>query len=834
MNKFTHDDFIQASQICKDMVISNPETLTPSDMFRNQSMNRFAHTFATEIKETFSDELKGKSTHEKNLLCCNILARNMVSYFTGNRHSIKCLGTQRKHFPDLKLFEVLVSRTLDAIEAHYEEEASENGSPIAPIQVGILFNTLISILGKSLILEGRAMCVDLDGFIDSDLETVDEDNAFAFFFFDEHTFLTCLVKTVYRVIYDKQTEFYSEVKKIHYITAKDNSTLEKLEYLQVFLSIFSGLASITEYGLDTQKEMQMLSLYAEFNSMEIAYKVWHSTQGFTSHPKLDGQEYYARYMASSFNKIIYENINSLTSLLSNKTDKHYYHFDSKKIIKKTLLSCLVLEKISGKGAMMFTNKVLNTVISKEYANFASKFHTALDEEQNSFINIFMNVPQIRMYLVNLLDEDYRYFVKLMGKEQLSIQEFDIENTIFDNHQLSIENRCKKLNQLINLSNFVISPREIHIILGQKRTIHIMEFLPEDFKVVDDENLDIDNEKEIETDVAEPLSRDNSDENEDKAEQFLKELHQSRKKEDKETDKESSTSSASVCVLNPDISVPRKKDVSLEFVKKLMKPLPLHIPDEYTVRKVISDLYEQFPYATSAIDALSRSYLQTVKYGKYQRMKPVILVGEPGCGKTTLALKFFEKIGIPFHKENVAGVWDSLFLLGNHKAYAESSPSNVLQQISKTGCPNMAFIIDEIDKVSKGSDKGDFQLSLLSYLDKQESKVVVDKFLDEPADCSNLSWVMTANILEDIPAPIRSRCTVVRVQAPTVMNIQAITQTIAREIEEDRGLDEGTYQFDATDYKLLTKFFVSDLRKFRRYVEQTIDFNENYQEEKVYH
>lgn len=356
----------------------------------------------------------------------------------------------------------------------------------------------------------------------------------------------------------------------------------------------------------------------------------------------------------------------------------------------------------------------------------------------------------------------------------------------------------------------------------------MEFIPEDFKVVDDEN-----ENESETDVAEPFPRDNSDENDDKAEQFLKELHQSREKEDKETDKEASTSSASVCVLSPDISVPRKKDVSLEFVKKLMKPLSLHIPDEYTVRNVISDLYEQFPYATNAIDALSRSYLQTVKYGKYQRMKPVILVGEPGCGKTTLALKFFEKIGIPFHKENVAGVTDSLFLMGNHRAYAESSPSNVLQQISKNECPNMAFIIDEIDKVSV-SDKGDFKLSLLAYLDKQESKAVVDKFLDEPADCSNLSWVMTANTLEDISAPIRSRCTVVRVHAPTVLDIKAITQNIAREIEEDRGLDEGTYQFNDTDYKLLTKFFVSDLRKFRRYVEQVIDFNENYEEEKVYH
>lgn len=135
----------------------------------------------------------------------------------------------------------------------------------------------------------------------------------------------------------------------------------------------------------------------------------------------------------------------------------------------------------------------------------------------------------------------------------------------------------------------------------------------------------------------------------------------------------------------------------------------------------------------------------------------LFVGPPGVGKTSLAISIARTLGIPYHKVSLGGMRDEGALRGHGFTYEGSKPGAIVQGLIKMGVMNGMFILDEADKTEA------FAIAtLLEILDPEQNHLFHDKYTMSTVDIdlSNCHFILTANTLETVPAPVLDRCQVV--------------------------------------------------------------------------
>jgi ATP-dependent Lon protease len=89
------------------------------------------------------------------------------------------------------------------------------------------------------------------------------------------------------------------------------------------------------------------------------------------------------------------------------------------------------------------------------------------------------------------------------------------------------------------------------------------------------------------------------------------------------------------------------------------------------------------------------------------------------------------------------------------------PGKILQLVRQTGVRNPVLQIDEIDKM--GADhRGDPASALLEVLDPECNGTFRDHYLDVGFDLSQVFFLVTANLLDPIPAALKDRLEIVRI------------------------------------------------------------------------
>lgn len=94
-----------------------------------------------------------------------------------------------------------------------------------------------------------------------------------------------------------------------------------------------------------------------------------------------------------------------------------------------------------------------------------------------------------------------------------------------------------------------------------------------------------------------------------------------------------------------------------------------------------------PHAPQAVEVLACSDEKWSEWGRVVPMRPVLLVGPPGCGKSTVARLYHEMAGYPVKTINVSGMTDALSLMGVHQSFGEAKPSLVTEWMASTELAN---------------------------------------------------------------------------------------------------------------------------------------------------
>jgi hypothetical protein len=197
------------------------------------------------------------------------------------------------------------------------------------------------------------------------------------------------------------------------------------------------------------------------------------------------------------------------------------------------------------------------------------------------------------------------------------------------------------------------------------------------------------------------------------------------------------------------------------------------------------LRAEFPWFATIIDSIEDQLRFSFALNRpYLRLRPMLIAGPPGCGKSRFANRLAALSGCGFGLFNAAGSTDNRLLAGTARGWNSAQPSWPAQVIAQTRCPNPVLVIDEIDKVTYDPRNGRIIDTLLTMLEAETGRRWMDDCLITPLNLSAINWVMTANDSKALSAPLLSRLELFEIGQPEATHFPAVYQGILRDIAED--------------------------------------------------
>jgi ATP-dependent Lon protease len=179
-----------------------------------------------------------------------------------------------------------------------------------------------------------------------------------------------------------------------------------------------------------------------------------------------------------------------------------------------------------------------------------------------------------------------------------------------------------------------------------------------------------------------------------------------------------------------------------------------------------------------------------------------LVGPPGTGKTSIGESIARATGREFVRMSLGGVRDEAEIRGHRRTYIGALPGRLVRALRDAGTMNPVIMLDEVDKL--GADwRGDPSAALLEVLDPAQNHSFRDHYLDVELDLSQVLFIATANVTDQIPGPLFDRMEVIRFDGYTTDEKVAIARGHLRPRQLERnGLRAGEVTIDADVLRLV--------------------------------
>ena len=196
--------------------------------------------------------------------------------------------------------------------------------------------------------------------------------------------------------------------------------------------------------------------------------------------------------------------------------------------------------------------------------------------------------------------------------------------------------------------------------------------------------------------------------------------------------------------------------------------------------VMDSLYEDLPNFSEVLDDIKKQIALCASSNDPLELAPLLLVGEPGIGKTYFGRCLAELLATGFGFVSMSAMTAGWILSGASSQWKNSKPGKVFDTLLTGRYANPVIVVDEIDKAG-GDAQYDPLGALYGLLERDTASQFVDEFVEIPVDASSLVWIATANDAARIPEPILNRVNVYEIEAPDREGARRIAQSIYSEI-----------------------------------------------------
>src|SRR6266550_4630493 len=192
------------------------------------------------------------------------------------------------------------------------------------------------------------------------------------------------------------------------------------------------------------------------------------------------------------------------------------------------------------------------------------------------------------------------------------------------------------------------------------------------------------------------------------------------------------------------------------------------------------LGEKSPNFVNVVDDLRKSLALSVTGHEAVQFTPMLLLGEPGVGKTYFAKRLADSLATNFQFVSMSSLTAGWVLSGTSAQWHNARPGKVAQTLIEGEYANPVVVLDEVDKAG-GDARYDPMGALYSLLESDTASHFKDEFIDVDMDASHILWVATANDESTIPEPILNRMNVYAIETPDADGARTIALAVYHEI-----------------------------------------------------
>lgn len=233
----------------------------------------------------------------------------------------------------------------------------------------------------------------------------------------------------------------------------------------------------------------------------------------------------------------------------------------------------------------------------------------------------------------------------------------------------------------------------------------------------------------------------------------------------------------------------KDDTTRKLLQGAVGELPVLGPETADqVDEVFAEVHAQAGWFSAATAELWRSVRHEVQEGRPPWFRPVLLLGEPGVGKTTLGRIIASEFGVPLVEVDAGSGGAAFSVAGVEKGWGSASLGRPVEAIARYRVANPVVLVNEIDRIggltSTSGSRTSLNDAMLPLLDPASASRWTCPASRIEFDMSKVLWVLTSNSINGVDPALLSRCRIFTVPRPSPEHVAKLVRDRLHDLDLD--------------------------------------------------